>query len=129
MFGIEGVTASAVELALDAAVLRDFVISNNLANVRTEGYSPRRLTSEDQLRSAGVGVWRDESDDVVRSRLASVRDELASPASMRTVGHDAVEIDTEMVHLADNTVRYKALLEGLAKSGAIVRAAVTEGRS
>ena len=128
MFEIAGITGTAVELALDAAVLRHVVISNNLANVRTPGFAPKRLDFEEQLRAVGVGLWSDENDDTLRGRLDHVRDQMTSPAGVRSMDHGPVEIDVEMVQLAENTVRYQALLEGISKRGAIIRTAVNEGR-
>jgi len=123
-----GVTAAAVKLALDAATLRHQVIANNVANAETPGFAPARVSFEAHL--AAARAFLDVSDDrALRSHLDDLTARLASPNAIRRQGEGPVELDAEMVELADNSIRYQALLEGISKQMAIVRTAIEEGRS
>ena len=119
-----GVTAQAVRLALDAAVLRHQVAAHNIANASTPGYEATRVSFESLLEAANV----DMSDEAaVEAALDRAREQLGRPGAMEKTG-EAVELDAEMVHVAENTLRYQALLRGLSSRMAIMKLAVRQGR-
>lgn len=107
-----------VRLALDAASLRHQAIANNIANANSPGYVPLKVNFEEQLAFARGG-WR----GVPASTAATVRPFIEADA-----GTTRVMLDMEMVKLAQNTVHYQSLLKALDKRGAILGAAVNEGR-
>jgi len=122
-----GVTAAAVNLALDAAVVRHQVIANNVANVESPGFSPARLDFQRELATASATL--DLGDDrVLAGHLDRMAGWLASPGAIHRSDTEAVELDREMVDLADNSIRYQALVAGLSKHMAIVRSAIEDTR-
>ena len=137
-------TMRLVRVALDGLALRQQVTSNNLANVETPGFKASVVTFEDQLQRV-LGP-RDPIGDQ-RATLQLIRthpqhltaegelDEHLAPRVQRisnTSGRNDqnnVDIDREMITLADTAIQYQALTRLLAKRFAILRAAITEGRS
>jgi flagellar basal-body rod protein FlgB len=123
--GIEAVTSAALGLALDAAVMRQQAIASNVANVNTAGYV-RQTTSFDRelehLRSAleASSGARPEIFQRVALHLEPV-----DPASGAPAG---VQLDSEMVDMAQNTVQYQTLLKGLMRHYGILSSAVSEGK-
>jgi flagellar basal-body rod protein FlgB len=118
---VYGVTTELVKLALDAATLRQQAIANNIANANTPGYQPLRVSFENQLTAlrgkleAGTGIGAELLAGVA-PRLENV------PASQ------GVALDLETAALAENTVRYQALLKALGKQYAILNSVVTGGK-
>ena len=102
-----------LDKALDAAWIRNEVISNNIANVDTPGYKRQDVSFENELRQA-LGGSRYMSVD---AKVANLRvNELKSRTytdhanfSYRT-DRNNVDIDTENVMLASNQLKYNALM-------------------
>jgi flagellar basal-body rod protein FlgB len=93
----------ALSLALDAASLRHRVIAHNIANVNTAGFAPLRVRFEESFGAALQPVV--ERDAAAR-----------------------VELDVEVMLLAQNAVHYQAVLRGLGKHFSILNAAISEGK-
>lgn len=98
----------------DASWKRNEVISNNIANVDTPGYKRKDVQFESYLMGALTG------DDSLDKRVANVRmDSLNSQVyteyanlSYRMDGNN-VDIDTESSNLAENQIRYYALMDSM----------------
>lgn len=116
MFGIDSVV-SFVQLALDAASLRQQAIANNIANAGSAGYVPLRVNFEEQLAFARG----DLTDSAVPAGARPF-------IEMDPSGGTAVMLDMEMVKLAQNAVHYQSLLKALDKRMSILSVAVNEGR-
>ena len=112
----ESPAVTLVRLALDAASLRHQAIANNIANVHSPCYVPLKVNFEEQLAFARGGL-DGTSAGAVKPFLEA-----------DTSGPARVALDLEMVKLAQNTVHYQALLKALDKRGAILGAAINEGR-
>ncbi len=103
-----------LDKAADASWKRNEVITNNIANVSTPGYKRKDVQFETYLRSVLIG---DNSLDerVGNADLdkleASVYTDNAS-LSYRLDGNN-VDIDTESANLAENQIRYYALLDSM----------------
>ena len=103
-----------LDKAADASWEREEVISNNLANVDTPGYKRKDVQFESYLMTALVG------DNSLDKRVAEARmDSLNSAVytdyanlSYRLDGNN-VDIDTEAANLAQNQIRYYALLDSM----------------
>lgn len=103
-----------LDKAADASWKRNEVIVNNIANVDTPGYKRKDVQFESYLQSALMG------DDSLDSRVAEVNlnsldatvytDNIS--ASYRLDGNN-VDIDTESANLAENQIRYNALLDSM----------------
>lgn len=100
--------------AAQASWKRNEIITNNIANVSTPGYKRKDVQFEPYLQSALLG------DGSLDSRVAKVDlDSLDatiytdhSSLSYRLDGNN-VDIDTEEAMLAENQIRYNALLDSM----------------
>lgn len=129
-------TMGLLERGLDAAALRNTVISNNLANVDTPGFKRSDVLFEDELRKAMTktgqiqGVLTNEKHIPIGG--ASVSD--VSPrvvqqndTAFRNDGNN-VDIDREMASLAKNSITYSAVAQLLNGEFTKMMSAITEGR-
>lgn len=100
--------------AADASWKRNEVIANNIANVDTPGYKRKDVHFESLLMTALTG------DNSLDKRVANVRmDNLNAQIytdnanlSYRLDGNN-VNIDTETANLAENQIRYYALMDSM----------------
>lgn len=115
---IEHATVGLVSLALDAAVMRQQAIAQNIANVNTPGYRALGVSFEGRLAEA-------------RGALAQGRPP-ASLGEFRPVFElapaDPVSLDTQMAALSENTLHHQALLKALGKHMALMSVAINEGK-
>lgn len=105
-----------LDKAADAAWLRNDAISNNIANADTPGYKRQDVNFENHLRQA-LGYHRFESMDykVYNLNFNDIVPETYTDAwnySYRLDGNN-VDIDTEAVYLAENQIKYNALLDSI----------------
>jgi len=125
---IEGITTSALSLALNAALMRQQAISTNIANINTENYTPQRVDFSSYFREA-----RAELQDHGQLDAAQI-DQLSKQEPAITRVHDAhgrpaqVRLDAEVAQMAQNAVQYQALLKGLSHQFALLSLAVNEGK-
>ena len=103
-----------LEKAADAANSRNEILSNNIANVDTPNYKRKDVSFENYLEQALIGP---ESLD---NRVADVNTHLSDFGGMTYTDHSTlsyrldgnnVDIDTESAYLAENQIRYNALVE------------------
>jgi len=115
-----------LEKSLDVAWLRNQIISNNIANVDTPGFKSSKVEFESILRSAmengeissdGTGGLDGVEPVVVENRWTT----------MRMDGNN-VDIDSEMVDLARNSIQYDALVQKISKEFGRIRMAIREGK-
>ncbi|OGO88560.1 MAG: flagellar basal-body rod protein FlgB [Clostridiales bacterium GWE2_32_10] len=95
-----------LEKALDASILRNEVIANNIANVDTPDFKRKAVKFEEMLRnvvntSGGENGNVDSIEPEVYTDLANL--------SYRSDGNN-VDIDTEMADMAKNTMKYNVLI-------------------
>lgn len=100
--------------AADASWVRNEVIANNIANVNTPGYKRKDVQFESYLSSAISG---DGSLDrrIANTRLSALDANIYTDnenLSYRLDGNN-VNIDTENTNLAENQIRYYALLDSM----------------
>jgi flagellar basal-body rod protein FlgB len=106
--------------ALDAAALRQTVHATNVANVDTEGYhrleviAPaelQRLNAEGPALDVQEALqWSQPNPEVVESTETTVR------------------LDQEMAQMAENSVRYQALIGAIERTLGMLRTAARDGR-
>ena len=106
--------------ALDAAALRQSVHATNVANVDTEGYrrlevifsaEVQRLNAEGPALDANEALqWSAAEPEVVESAETTVR------------------LDQEMAQMAENAVRYQALLNAVDRTLGMLRTAARDGK-
>ena len=118
------VTFQTLDLALGAAGKRQEVLANNLANVNTPGY--KRLDVDfDGILSQAVDAARTGD----RSKLDALRPEVNQDdaVAVRADGN-SVDVDQEMAYLAENNVRYNALVQLTQKKLDTLKYVISDGR-
>ena len=119
------ITNAIVRSALDAALIRHSTISTNIANANTPGFTPMKVTFEEQLATEKAALIERTDSPSDLNRLLDLRP-VVEPIDANVSGK--VLIDMEMVKLAKNTVQYQALLKAVGKNTAILSMAIKEGR-
>jgi len=135
----------AVVTAMNALASRQRVISNNLANIDTPGFKAADVQFEEQLQNAmsqdttksaplqlrPVGHTPGQIAVEVNgsSALDSVEAKIVRPedTELRLDGNN-VDIDKEMIALAETTISYNSMVQIMAARVAMARYAVNEGR-
>ncbi|MBI2885990.1 MAG: flagellar basal body rod protein FlgB [Chloroflexi bacterium] len=129
----------ALQSALNALALRQRIISNNVANVDTPSFKKSDVRFEEflnaELRQDQSGLLLAlarsnarhldpffSSGGALRSEVVTVPD-----AKLRSDGN-SVDIDLEMLHLAETATTYSALSRLAGMRLALLKSAVTEGR-
>lgn len=118
------VTFRTLDLALGAAGKRQEVLANNLANVNTPGY--KRLDVDfDGVLAQAVDAARTGD----RSRLDALRPGVLQDdaVAVRADGN-SVDVDQEMAYLAENNVRYNALVQLTQKKLETLKYVISDGR-
>jgi flagellar basal-body rod protein FlgB len=103
-----------LDKAADASWKRDEIIANNIANVDTPGYKRKDVQFESYLMNSLLG---DGSLDhrVAKANLSSLVSTVYTDnaaLSYRLDGNN-VDIDTESANLAENQIRYYALMDSM----------------
>ncbi|WP_333887560.1 flagellar basal body rod protein FlgB [Clostridium sp.] len=97
---------------LNAASERSEAISDNLANVNTEGYKRKYVTFEESLKNSVYDLelkTDDEKHIRIGNNYGQIETKTDSSNSMREDGNN-VDMDTEIVNQAANTLMYSALI-------------------
>lgn len=119
---IDSSTVGLVSLALDAAVMRQQAIAQNIANANTPGYQRVGVSFENRLSELKNAVLQGHA--LPSGGLAAYRPSL-------TVEDDAgepVQLDMEVAALSDNVLHHQALLKVLNKHMALIDTAINEGK-
>ena len=125
------------EKTLDAAWLRNEVLSHNIANVDTPLFNRKDVDFESYLRQALRSGQRDaifhrRHNFVIDSkmRLEDVRARVTedyNPLPMRIDGNN-VDIDAEMAQMAKNTIKYNFMIGSVNSRFSQITHVITEGR-
>ena len=117
-----------LDKAADAANTRNEILANNIANVDTPNYKRKDVSFENYLEQALIG------GDILDERIAEVNTHLSdfggftytdnSSLSYRLDGNN-VDIDTENAYLAENQIRYNALVEQIGQEFARYKTVLT----
>jgi flagellar basal-body rod protein FlgB len=99
--------------SLDASMLRQRAIANNIANVNTPGYQRIEVTFEDELRKAldktKIRGLRTDAQhlELGKRNIASLQPKVEKPLDPALAsGVNNVDIDLEMAKLAENQILY-----------------------
>jgi len=98
--------------AADASWNREQIISNNIANVDTPGYKRQDLDFESVLREElGCSKYTSLDDKVANARLSKLNPSVYTDSANFSyrIDDNNVDIDTEQVELASETLKYQAL--------------------
>lgn len=111
------VDTNLLERALDAASLRQQVISSNIANVNTEGYDAQRVVFESHLKEVMDAEKEDETGENIANMAVDPEFRLNSSGGYTAdTLHATVEsqqgpldLNQEMSNLSKNQIMYNAL--------------------
>lgn len=107
-----------LDRAADASWLRNQAISNNIANATTPGYKRQDVSFEKELRRAlGNSKYETMDSKVYNLNPNDINPKVYTDAadySYRMDGNN-VDIDTENVYLAENQIKYNALIDSMNK--------------
>lgn len=118
------VTFQTLDLALGAAGKRQEVLANNLANVNTPGYK-RLDVSFDGMLAKAVDAARTGD----RSALDQLRPGVSTDDSVAVrADGNSVDVDQEMAFLAENNIRYNALVQLTQKKFETLKYVISDGR-
>lgn len=122
---IEGVTSALLNKALDVSMHNHKVIANNVANVNTPDFKPLSVdfnaVMQEVRKSADAGLPDLEAITEIKNF------ELGSIASLDD-SYPRVTLETEMVKMAENTLRYQALIDAKKSFGGMISMAINGGR-
>jgi flagellar basal-body rod protein FlgB len=117
-------TLKTLDLALGAAGRRQEVLANNLANVNTPGYKRLDVQFDGVLAKAVEAAKAGDSRALDELRHGTSSD---AGVAVRSDG-SSVDVDQEMAFLAENNVRYNALVQLSQKRLEGIKYAISEGR-
>jgi flagellar basal-body rod protein FlgB len=136
-------TLGRLEHALDVRLLRHNVLSNNLANADTPGFTPMDLDFRSQVEAAeaaGGGSMARTSPGHLEGETASTAAPAANNSGERTppalvpmagaapsMDGNEVDVDRTMAALAENAIQYGATARAAGKKLAILRYVVSDG--
>ena len=98
----------ALDAALGAAGKRQQVLANNLANVNTPGYK-REDVKFDGVLAKALDAAKSGDTTALDGLSAQVSTD-SSAVAMRADGN-SVDVDQEMAYVAENNIRYNALVQ------------------
>ena len=136
---VQGIFGNTIELlgkSLDLRTKRQELISSNLANVETPGYTPSDLSFQAELKGA-LNKRSATSEAPVNPRFIPLKG-AASAGSLervtgeliqtpgRNIGPDgnSVEMESEMGRLAENQIMYNASVQLLTKKFEMMKQAI-----
>ena len=115
------------EKAMNITVRRHSLISGNIANLDTVGFTPKDLDFQKTLaaemsRQPEKLTRTNEQHYAFGTETARTDVERSDPFNP-----DPVNIDTEMSHLVENNVQYRTSVEMLKRKMNMLKYAITEG--
>jgi flagellar basal-body rod protein FlgB len=119
--------------ALDGLAARQRAISDNVANVDTPGFKASRVEFEGALKQA-TGASDAPKMAPVKNAVAGPGEESSGPQVVRTSNltrrsdGNNVDVDEEMVSLAETNVTYNAVAQLVSARLKLIRTAIYEGR-
>ena len=117
---------------MDVSAKRHNLIAGNIANMDTIGYKPADLDFNDTLERAMKGKAPDYIDKTHPKHLPADGDDAFVMKGKNSedvdIYHlDSVNIDTEMMHLMENNMKFRTAVELKARKSALMTTAIEEG--
>ncbi len=118
--------------ALDISAKRHNLIAGNIANMDTIGYSPKDLDFQETLKRAMAGKQPDHLSKTHDKHLPPAEDYNFSMTGDNSeyvdIHHlDSVNIDTEMMNLMENNIKYRTTTELLLRKIQLLDYSIDEG--
>ncbi len=129
---IFGYTSKLIENALDVSARRHTLIAGNIANMDTIGHKPKDLDFNKTLERAMEGKEPDLLDKTHINHLAADSEKFFAMNGDNSedvdIYHlDSVNIDTEMMNLMENNIKYRTIVELKLRKSKIKNYAIDEG--
>jgi len=129
-------TTDALATAVNMRLIKNNVISANIANAETPGYKAKKMDFEDALaRQIDIDGLRKLSTThhdhipVGGTISARARAEIYdNPDGVTSNDGNTVDLEKEMTMLAENQIQYKAAIQLINKKLAALKYAASEGR-
>jgi flagellar basal-body rod protein FlgB len=129
------VNTNLLERALDASVMRDEAINQNIANIDTPNYKRKKVLFEEYLRDSDMsGIKGKRTDprhipigDSDAQDLMPKMLEDSSQNKMRLDGNN-VDINTEMSDLSKNIIKNSALVQRISGRFRSMNTVLRDGR-
>lgn len=128
-------TTAALGTALNMRLMKQNLISSNIANAETPGYHAKKIDFEDALARAldidGLRGMSTSSGDhySVGGHSAKVRPDIyENPEGAINNDGNTVDLEKEMSSLTENSIMYKAALQLINKKMAALRYSITESK-
>ncbi|MCX8130329.1 MAG: flagellar basal body rod protein FlgB [Clostridia bacterium] len=123
------------EKALNAALLRNEAISDNIANVDTPGYKRKIVAFEEFLSNAMDSGIKGKITDKKHIPIGGTKIDNVTPriieqnnsTNYRLDGNN-VDIENEMAAMAKNTIQYNTLVQSLNGYFRKIKSVIKEGR-
>lgn len=108
------------------------LITANIANAETPGYRPVRMEFEQDMQRALGTAERaplPQREALAKAAISSVNGSIVHDAQGPQIGDkNAVNIDQEMVHLAENQLKYEAAVSMMNKKLSLLKYVAADGR-
>jgi flagellar basal-body rod protein FlgB len=126
-------TPLVLKKALDSQSERHLLIASNISNIDTPGYKAKDLDFKGALRAAlgagdGLALRTTHSGHIGpnKANIKGLRAEpFIEPDAAKSNGNN-VNIDKEMMKLAENQITYNATVQMMAKRHSTIMSAITE---
>lgn len=129
---------TAIRIALSGLSQRQAAIASNIANVETPGYKQAIVTFEEKLaevleRDSTIGPLGLAGSHAAHLDSGYAAGTEVEPEAERVVNTalspdgNNVDIDVEMLNLAETTIRYNALVQLMAERLSLLRTAASDG--
>lgn len=119
-------TYNLIKKGLDVSSLRSKVIANNMANINTAGYKRSTVSFEDTLKDVSNDIESTGYTNVDENSFGQVKLDKDNSSSMRTDGNN-VDLESEKVNQAANTLLYNALVTQANNKISMTRYVITGG--
>lgn len=130
-----GGTIGLLEKVLDLRMQNQQVISSNIANANTPGYVPSRMEFEEDLRNAlsrprpEVSRTNPRHFDLGGGSVPQVQGKLIKAGTLGGMADDnRVNVDKEMINMAENQMLYEAATQIISKKLAKLRYLAQDGK-
>jgi flagellar basal-body rod protein FlgB len=119
-------TIDTLSKSLDLQLVRQTVISDNIANAETPGFKARRVDFEGELQRAVTAVETGAIGPEIQEVQATITQD---PHSELGQDLNTVDMDREMAAMTKNDIQYSAGTQLLNKKYVFLNYAIGEGRN
>lgn len=133
--GVFNKTFTLLEKTLDVTHARHKAITSNVANAETPGYKAKDVNFDAELKrqlgnaNSGMNMERTHIGHMSLGRVGSLPVNVVdSPSGAEGLDGNTVNLETEMVRLADNTMRYEIAAKLMTRKFQGIMQAIKGGR-